>query len=99
MSRHVGVVRDASGLAMALGALGSLSRSSSTEVQPSRESWEATNLLTTASAVVSAALARTESRGCHRRSDHPDTDPAWVRHLEVVLDAVGTIDAHPEPGA
>ncbi len=76
MSRHAGVVRNASGLAMATGALGALSRSMSADVAASRDSWEATNLLTIASAVVSAALARTESRGCHRRADHPDTDPA-----------------------
>ena len=99
MSRHVGVVRDASGLAMAMGALGTLGRSSSPEVEPSRASWEATNLLTVASAIVSAAMARTESRGCHRRRDHPESDPAWVRHLEVVLDAVGAIDVRAEPPA
>ena len=66
-------------------------------IEASRESWEATNLLTVASGVVSAALARTESRGCHRRADHPDTDPSWVRHLDVVLDAVGAVDVRPEP--
>ncbi len=98
MSRHVGVVRDESGLAMALGATGSLARSASGDVAPSRESWEATNLLTIARAVVTAALARTESRGCHRRSDHPATDPAWVRHLSIGLDAVGDLDVATTPG-
>ncbi len=97
MSRHVGVMRNASGLAMAIGALGTLGRSMSADVEASRDSWEATNLLTMASGIVSAALARTESRGCHRRSDHPDTDPSWVRHLEVVVDAVGAVDVRPEP--
>ncbi len=96
MSRHAGVMRNASQLAAAQGALGALAQSSSSEVTANRASWEATNLLTMASAVVSSALARTESRGCHRRSDHPDTDPSWVRHLEVALDAVGTIDVGPE---
>ena len=96
MSRHAGVMRNESQLAMAMGALGSLARSASSEVVPNRASWEATNLLTMASAIVSAALARTESRGCHRRSDHPDTDPSWVRHLDVVLDAVGSIDIRGE---
>jgi L-aspartate oxidase len=96
MSRHAGVMRNESQLAMAMGALGSLARSTSSAVEANRASWEATNLLTLASAIVSSALARTESRGCHRRSDHPDTDPNWVRHLEVVLDAVGSIDIRPE---
>ncbi len=99
MSRHAGVMRNESQLAMALGALGSLARSASPDVEASRASWEATNLLTLASAIVSAALARTESRGCHRRSDYPDTDEAWVRHLDVVLDAVGAIDIRPEAAA
>jgi L-aspartate oxidase len=96
MSRHVGVMRSASSLAMAMGALGSLARWTSAEVAPRRDSWEATNLLTIASAIVSAALARTESRGCHRRSDHPNTDPSWVLHLEAVLDASGAVDVRPE---
>lgn len=96
MSRHAGVMRNESQLAMAMGALGSLARSASPVVQANRASWEATNLITMASGIVSAALARTESRGCHRRSDHPETDPTWVRHLDVVLDAVGSIDIRPE---
>lgn len=96
MSRHAGVMRDASGLATALGALGTLRRSMTTDVAPSRDSWEATNQLTVASGIVTAALARTESRGCHRRADHPDTEPSWARHTEVVLDAVGALDVRPE---
>ncbi|MFK7916536.1 MAG: L-aspartate oxidase [Ilumatobacter sp.] len=92
MSRHVGVMRNASGLAMALSAVGALARSARVDVRPTRGSWEATNLLTMAAGIVSAALARTESRGCHRRSDHPESDAAWVRHLEVVLDSAGNVD-------
>jgi L-aspartate oxidase len=95
MSRHVGVMRSASSLAMAMGALGTLARTTSSTVEPSRDSWEATNLLTISSAIVSAALARTESRGCHRRSDYPATESEWVRHLDVVLDASGAIDILP----
>lgn len=99
MSRHVGVVRDADGLASAMSALGTLSRSANSDVVAGPESWEATNLLTMASAVASAALERTESRGCHRRSDHPETEPSWVRHLEVVLDPSGAVDVRPEPAS
>ncbi|MFK8025550.1 MAG: L-aspartate oxidase [Ilumatobacter sp.] len=96
MSRHVGVMRHEAQLAMAVGAIGSLARTMSSEVTANRDSWEATNLLTVASGVASAALARTESRGCHRRGDHPDRDDAWVRHLEVTLDAVGSVTVHPD---
>ena len=109
MSRHVGVIRDASSLAAAAGALGAIARTMSARpdvssdgpsgvspdgtepVEPSRRSWEGTNILTVASAMVAASQARTESRGCHRRADHPTTDAAWVRHLDVTLDAAGTL--------
>ena len=66
-------------------------------VEPSRRSWEGTNILTVATAVVAAARTRTESRGCHRRSDFPVADPAWVRHLTVTLDAVGMIEVDGAP--
>ena len=45
---------------------------------------EDANLLVVARAVVASALARTESRGGHYRSDFPDTDPAQARHSAVV---------------
>lgn len=41
---------------------------------------EQANRLLSARAVVTAALTRTESRGCHRRADHRDRDPVWQRH-------------------
>jgi L-aspartate oxidase len=113
MSRHVGVLRDELSLASAAGALGSIAmtmRSATRSggpgsfdddapapVEPSRRTWEATNILTVATAMVAAARARTESRGCHRRSDHPEPDPSWVRHLDVTLDATGTISVEDRP--
>jgi len=66
-------------------------------VEPSRRTWEATNILTVATAMVAAASARTESRGCHRRSDHPISRPEWVRHLDVTLDAAGIISVEDRP--
>jgi L-aspartate oxidase len=112
MSRHVGVVRDALSLASAAGALGAIARTTRSakrgaddesgvdgqaRVEPSRRSWEATNILTVATAMVAAASARTESRGCHRRSDHPDPRPEWVRHLDVTLDASGAVHVEDRP--
>ncbi|MVA75096.1 L-aspartate oxidase [Auraticoccus sp. F435] len=48
------------------------------------KSAEDANLLLVARAVVAAALARTESRGSHHRTDHPATDPAQARHRSLV---------------
>lgn len=64
-------------------------------VEPSRRTWEGTNILTVATAVVAAARARTESRGCHRRADFPEPRDEWRRHLDVTLDALGV---HVEDG-
>jgi L-aspartate oxidase len=47
--------------------------------------WELQNMLTVASLIVEAALAREESRGVHLRTDFPKTDDAhWRRHLAMV---------------
>lgn len=112
MSRHVGVVRDGLGLASATAALSLLARSmsqaaagdpssgsdhASVPPEPSRRTWEGTNILTVATAVVAAAQARTESRGCHRRADHPEPRDEWRRHLEVRLDPLGVQVAETPP--
>ena len=39
---------------------------------------EVRNLVTVGSALVEAATDRTESRGTHRRVDHPATDPGFL---------------------
>jgi L-aspartate oxidase len=44
-----------------------------------------------ARAVAAAALARTETRGCHHRSDFPDTDPAQAIPVNVHAHADGRI--------
>ena len=46
-----------------------------------RADFEDAALTATARVVASAALARTESRGCHHRRDFPDTDPAQALSL------------------
>jgi L-aspartate oxidase len=85
MSRHVGVLRDASSLDAAGTSLDEVAASASDTVAPTQAAFEATNLLTVARAMVAAATARTESRGCHRRTDHPEPRPEWVAHLSIGL--------------
>jgi len=50
--------------------------------------WEATNLVTVASALVAAATRREETRGCHWREDFPEADGAWLGHLVAGLDSL-----------
>jgi len=91
MSRHVGVMRRPDGLLAATDALAELAKQLTRDVRPERRAFEATNLLTVATAVVEAATARTESRGCHRRTDHPEPRDVWLTHLTERLDADGSL--------
>jgi L-aspartate oxidase len=86
MSKYVGVVRNAEGLATADEVLHELLSCVSGDVVPNRKTFEATNLLTIALAVVTSAEQRTESRGCHRRSDFGATLDSWKHHTCVVQD-------------
>jgi L-aspartate oxidase len=84
MSRDAGVLRDEKGLAAATEGLAELATRGGGD--PTTESWEATNLLTVASALVQAAARREETRGSHWRDDHPERDDAhWRGHLDTVL--------------
>jgi L-aspartate oxidase len=91
MSRNVGVLRNPRGLLSVRHLLDALVEATTVEVTGSRRAWEATNLLTVATAVAAAATARTESRGCHRRTDWTEPRDEWLTHLDVRLDATGRI--------
>ena len=78
MSPYASVVRDAEGLQQLTRELDA----ADPRDLDCRASFEDVALTTTARAVAAAALARTESRGCHHRSDFPDTDPA-LAHSQV----------------
>ncbi|MEA5154801.1 L-aspartate oxidase [Raineyella sp.] len=49
-----------------------------------------TNLHTVATLVATAAMLRTESRGCHRRADHPQPAEDWQHHLCLALGPDGS---------
>jgi L-aspartate oxidase len=83
MSRHAGVVRDTGGLESLLEVL---------EQAPSAPGGldlataEATSLHTVSVLVAVSALARTESRGCHRWRDVPATSDGGALHTVLRVD-------------
>jgi L-aspartate oxidase len=89
MTRGAGIGRDAAGLAAASDAI----EAASTLIVPSTRSQAEDAALTLAAhALLAAAGSRTETRGCHVRTDHPVTDDHWQRASStVVLDGDGRL--------
>jgi L-aspartate oxidase len=85
LSLRASVVRDGDGLRLLTAALDA----ASPRRLVNRADAEDAALTLTARAVAVAALHRTESRGCHHRSDHPDSDPGQAESITVALDADG----------
>jgi L-aspartate oxidase len=85
MTREAGVVRDGQGLQR----LSDLLASAPGREVRDRIDFEDVALTVTATVVAAAAQARTESRGCHHRSDHPNADAAQGISVAVRLDVAG----------
>jgi L-aspartate oxidase len=82
MTRGAGVLRSAESLADTAVAVGPIA--AAVDLLPaSAAREEMRNLTTVATAIVTAATAREESRGCHTRADLPDTDPSWRVRLVI----------------
>ncbi|MBX6356482.1 MAG: L-aspartate oxidase [Micromonosporaceae bacterium] len=94
MTRGAGVLRSAESLAA---TAAELSRLGAAGGRPRTASWEAANLVTVASALVAAAYARQETRGCHWREDFPVTRDAWRGHLLAEIGPAGSLTATWEP--
>ncbi|MFI6828998.1 L-aspartate oxidase [Kribbella sp. NPDC050241] len=88
MTVGAGVIRSARGLSEAGATLAKLIEQPAGE--PGTPGWEATNLVTVASALIAAATVREESRGSHWREDHPDRDDRnWSGSLDLTLPPEG----------
>jgi len=83
MSRYASVVRTGEGLHRLIGELDDAAPRS----PASRIDAEDVALTVTARAVAAAALARTETRGCHHRADYPQPDPAQARSADAPVAA------------
>ncbi|MBX3420707.1 MAG: L-aspartate oxidase [Pirellulaceae bacterium] len=81
MWRWVGVQRTEKRLCEALDELRGYSRYVLPHQFDNTAGWELQNLLTVALLMTEAALARQESRGVHFRTDYPEMDTRWRRHL------------------
>jgi aspartate oxidase len=80
MARHVGLERDAAGLARALATIGAVERASGGEPA-------LLNIVAATKLVTAAALARKESRGAHFRLDYPQTESVGTRAFLTLADA------------
>ncbi|MDQ1485496.1 MAG: L-aspartate oxidase [Actinomycetota bacterium] len=103
MTAGAGVLRtaqslDATAAALAAVAAGATAVSAGSVVsagtdaeQPCVEAWQATNLHAVATALVTGARLRAETRGSHWREDYPEASPDWLGHLVTTLDARGAL--------
>ncbi|MFD7711666.1 FAD-binding protein [Streptomyces sp. NPDC059786] len=89
MTEHAGVVRDEQGLRAGLAELDIIEkRMEDVGVHPDiagfqdlAHAFDLRSAALAARATLEAALERRETRGCHNRSDFPDTDPAFRVNL------------------
>ena len=95
-SRDAGVLRTAAGLNRLAATLDAQPR-----LRAGRPldlaALEATALHTVATVLAAAALARTESRGAHRRADAPGTRPEWEVRLAHRVDPAGQVRTTTRP--
>lgn len=85
MSAHAGIGRDATGLGAAAALTAGAPQRHIRRVADAEDA----ALTVVAAALLSAATARTETRGCHVRTDHPGSHERWRRSSTVVLHAAG----------
>jgi L-aspartate oxidase len=87
MSANAGVLRSGAGLTAAMTGLAELGRTECDK--PGADAWQATNLHLIATALVTAALARQETRGSHWREDFARPSELWRGHLVSTLEPAG----------
>lgn len=84
MWRNVGIQRNEQDMNEAGGRVEFWDRYVSAREFSHPRGWELQNMLLVARLMIAAAIARTESRGVHFRSDYPETDPAQAGHISML---------------
>lgn len=103
MTEHAGVVRDEAGLRAGLTALDAVEeRIGGLGVHPDlagfqdlAHAFDLRSMALSGRATLEAALERRETRGCHNRSDYPDTDPAL--RVNLVWSGPGKLEREEVP--
>lgn len=96
MSRNVAVERSGDRLRETIEIIAFWSRYVMDKVFDDPRAWETQNMLTVALAIATGAATRCESRGVHYRTDFPETEPEWRRHIDL-LRADETIQVSTSP--
>ncbi|QOJ13147.1 MAG: L-aspartate oxidase [Planctomycetia bacterium] len=89
MSRNVGVERSGDRLRETIEIIEFWGRYVMDKVFDEPRAWETQNMLSVALCIATGAALRCESRGTHYRSDYPQTDEAWRRHIDLRRGAEG----------
>ncbi|QDT95027.1 L-aspartate oxidase [Gimesia aquarii] len=84
MWRDVGITRSAGTLQNAKDKVDFWSRYVVNREFKNLSGWELQNMLLVSQLMISSAIERKESRGVHYRSDFPQTDPAFQKHISVI---------------
>ena len=81
MWHQVGLRRDEAGLSEAANSIEQWCRYVLPRPFAQTGGWELQNMLCVARLMIDAAVQRRETRGVHQRTDHPELDPGWQRHI------------------
>ncbi len=84
MWRDVGITRNAKSLQNAKDKVDFWSRYVVDREFKTLSGWELQNMLLVSQLMIASAIERRESRGVHFRSDYPETDPAFQKHISVI---------------
>jgi L-aspartate oxidase len=93
-----GVVRSAASLDEAGVVVDAIASMVGATTPEDRAHGELVNLVTAATGVLSAAALRSETRGAHARSDHPDTSDRWRRRIVHTGPTLTLTPVRPVPG-